>query len=153
MLCSQARRGFHSYAAGDTKGFERLLIKQHLDSCPFCRAEYERMTEIKSILSNMGRSIEAPYGLIADIMDSIDLQKYKYIGLYAVNNIRNLGLSLIAAGLIIAVFSLFPQMEQSMDMKLIGKSMIKPFKIINDSVIDISHMISDFDEAISVGNE
>lgn len=145
---------------GEIIGLEYFLIKEHLDSCPTCKAEYERLKDIKSILSNMGRSVEAPYGLIANIMEAIDLERYKAIGLYAINNIKSLGLSLIAAGLLIAALSLSPQIEKSLDIKLIGRSMakiqesiIKPFEIINSGVTSISDRISNINETMNIVGE
>jgi len=97
----------HRYVAGDTEKIEDLLINEHLNNCYTCKLEYERIIEIKSILSNLGRNIEAPSGLITSIMDSIDLQKYKSIGLYAINNLRSLGISFIAAGIILLYSTYF----------------------------------------------
>lgn len=157
MLCSRVRKNLHSYAMGEIKGLEYFLIKEHLDSCPTCKAEHERLKGIKSILSNMGRSVEAPYGLIANIMEAIDLERYKAVGIYAINNIKSLGLSLIAAGFIIAALSLSPQIEKSLDIKLIGRSMakiqesiIKPFEIINSGVTSISDRISNINETMNM---
>lgn len=159
MLCSRVRKSLYSYASGDAEEPEIFFIKEHLDNCPSCREEYERMSEIKSILSSMGRAVEAPSGLLANIMCSIDLHKYKAIGVYALNNIRSLGASLIAAGLIIAVFSLSPLAGQTFDISIVGRSVakiqesiIRPFEIINNKVIDISEMMLNLDEAISIEN-
>lgn len=159
LLCSRVRKSLHSYAAGGTEGLEYFLIKEHLDSCPSCKAEYERILEIKSILSNMGRNIAVPCGLVVNIMETIDLGKYKAIGIYALNNLRNLGISLIATGLIISVFSISPYMG-CLDKNFIGRSMakvqesiIRPFEILNNSVINISDKISNINEAMSANNE
>lgn len=148
MLCSQVRKSLHRYIAGETKKLEDILIKEHLDNCHSCKLEYERIVEIKSILSKIGRNTEAPSGLITNIMESIDLQKYKSIGIYAINNARSLGISLIAAGLIIAIFNLSPLTNQFQDMNVIGKSMtniqnsiIRPFEMVNNNIIDISDRI------------
>lgn len=159
MLCSRVRKNLHRFVAGDTEKMEGLLIDEHLDSCYTCRLEYERIKEIKSILSNMGRNMEAPSGLITSIMDSIDLQKYKSIGLYAINNLRSLGISFIAAGIIIALFNLFPMMEQYFDSKIIDNSManiqnniINPIEMMNNSIIDFSERIFDLSKLIDAGN-
>lgn len=159
LLCSRVRKSLHSYAAGEKEGLEYFLIKEHLDNCSSCKAEYERTLEIKSILSNMGRNIAVPCSLVVNIMEAIDLEKYKAIGIYALNNLRNLGISLIAAGLIISVFSISPYMG-CFDRNFIGRSMakvqesiIKPFEILNNSVVNISDKISNFNEAMSANNE
>lgn len=160
MLCSRVRKNLHRFVAGDTEKMEGLLINEHLDSCYACKLEYERIKEIKSILSNMGRNMEAPSGLITSIMDSIDLQKYKSIGLYAINNLRSLGISFIAAGIIIALFNLFPMMEQYFDSKIIDNSManiqnniINPIEMMNNSIIDFSERIFDLSKLIDTGNK
>ncbi|WP_372996152.1 anti-sigma factor family protein [Lutispora sp.] len=160
MLCSRVRKSLHRYVAGDTEKIEDLLINEHLNNCYTCKLEYERIIEIKSILSNLGRNIEAPSGLITSIMDSIDLQKYKSIGLYAINNLRSLGISFIAAGIIIALFNLFPMMEQYFDSNIVDKSMaqiqsniINPLEMVNNSIIDISERIFDLSKIIDADSE
>lgn len=106
----------------------------------------------------MGRSIEAPPSLITSIMDSIDLQKYKYIGINVVNSIRRVGISLIAAGLIMGLVGLHPQTEKYMDTNNIGrnvamfqKSIIKPLEIINNNIIDISQKIFQLNISLNKG--
>ncbi|NLM44983.1 MAG: hypothetical protein GX201_13405 [Clostridiales bacterium] len=152
MLCSQVRKKLYRYISGDTDKSETILIQDHLNSCFQCKLEYERIVDIKHILSNMGRSIEAPSGLITNIMDSIDLQRYKTIGINAVNSIRSLGISMVAAGLIMALLSLYPQAENYMDMNnmerniaKIQNSIIKPIESINNNIIDISEKIFQLD--------
>nr|WP_303740818.1 zf-HC2 domain-containing protein [Lutispora saccharofermentans] len=159
LLCSRVRKSLHSYAAGETEGLEHFLIKEHLDNCPSCKAEYERILEIKSILSNMGRNIAVPCSLVVNIMEAIDLEKYKAIGIHALNNLRNFGISFIAAGLIISLFSVAPGMGCS-NKRFIGRSMakvqesiLKPFEVLNNSVISISDKISNLNEAMSANNE
>jgi len=147
LLCNRVRKSLHRYVAGETSKLEDKLIKEHLDSCDSCKLEYERIVEIKSILSQIGRNVEAPPGLIANIMGSIDLDKYKSIGVYAINNIRSLGLSLIAAGLIIALFNLSPHRNHCIidsigkNMGNIQNSIIKPFEMMNNNIMNISDRI------------
>ena len=158
MLCSRVRKDLYRYISGEINKSEASLIQEHLKECFICRQEYERIVNIKHILSNMGRSIEAPPSLITSIMDSIDLQKYKSIGINVVNSIRRVGISLIAAGLIMALMSLHPQTEKYMDTTNIGrnvamfqKSIIKPLEIINNNIIDISQKIFQLNISLNKG--
>ena len=151
LLCSQVRKKLYRYISGDTDKSETILIQDHLNSCFQCKLEYERIVDIKHILS-IWEETSKRFGLITNIMDSIDLQRYKTIGINAVNSIRSLGISMVAAGLIMALLSLYPQAENYMDMNnmerniaKIQNSIIKPIESINNNIIDISEKIFQLD--------
>ena len=106
LHCSRVRKNLYSYIKGDIKGLEEYMIKEHLERCTFCMAEYERVKSIQSILSNIGKRTEAPQDLSSGIINAIHLERYKASSIYVLNNLRNWGISLIAAGLIIAAIKL-----------------------------------------------
>lgn len=150
MQCSRFRRNLYSYIKGDIKGLEEYMMKEHLEGCTSCKAEYEKIKSIQSILSGIGKRTEAPQELSFGIMNAIDLERYKASGIYVLNNLKNWGISLIAAGLIIAAINISPAIDISpnqsittSNMAKIQDSIIRPVKIFNQSIVDVADRISD----------
>lgn len=155
MQCSRVRRNLYSYIKGDTKGLEEYMIKEHIDGCPSCMAEYEKIKSIQLILSGIGKRAGAPQDLSFGIMNAIDLERYKVSGIYALNNLKNWGISLIAAGLIIAAININPAIDISRNQSIttsnmakIQDSIIRPIKIFNQSIVDVAGRISDISHMI-----
>lgn len=126
------------------------MMKEHLEGCTSCKAEYEKIKSIQSILSGIGKRTEAPQELSFGIMNAIDLERYKASGIYVLNNLKNWGISLIAAGLIIAAINISPAIDISpnqsittSNMAKIQDSIIRPVKIFNQSIVDVADRISD----------
>lgn len=150
MQCSRVRRNLYSYIKGDIKGLEEYMMKEHLDGCSSCKAEYEKIKSIQSILSGIGKRTGAPQDLSFGIMNAIDLERYKASGIYVLNNLKNWGISLIAAGLIIAAINIYPAADTSANQSIstsnmakIQDSIIRPIKIFNQSIVDVADRISD----------
>ena len=135
------------------------MIKEHLEECASCMTEYEKIKSIQSILSGIGKGMEAPQELSFGIMKSIDLERYKASGIYVLNNLKNWGISLIATGLIIAAINISPAIDispnQSITTSKIAKiqdSIIRPIKVLNQSIVDIADWISDVSITIMEDN-
>ena len=159
LQCSRVRRNLYSYIKGDIKGLEEYMMKEHLEGCTSCKAEYEKIKSIQSILSGIGKRTEAPQELSFAIMNAIDLDIYKASGIYVLNNLKNWGISLIATGLIIAAINISPAIDispnQSITTSKIAKiqdSIIRPIKVLNQSIVDIADWISDVSITIMEDN-
>lgn len=105
----------------------------------------------------MGRSVEAPLSIMEGIMGAIDLDRYKAVGIYAINSLKSWGISLITAGLIIATLNITPSMDKSLEPKhlssniaKIQESIVKPFEIFNNSVMNIADSISDLNDVMNI---
>ncbi len=161
LQCSRVRRSLYSYMKGDIEGLEKYMIKEHLNECPSCMEEYERIQDIQSILSNIGKRTKAPLDLSFGIMNAIDLEKYKVSGIYALNNLKNWGISFIAAGFIIAAMNINPFIDVSTNhshnhnttISNIGKiqdGIIAPIKLFNRSIVDVAGRISQYSRLMTM---
>ena len=131
------------------------MMKEHLEGCTSCKAEYEKIKSIQSILSGIGKRTEAPQELSFGIMNAIDLERYKASSIYVLNNLRNWGISLIAAGLIIAAININPTIDILTNQNITGSNMakvqdsiIRPIKILSQSLVNAADRISDISNMI-----
>lgn len=61
MDCRKCNRLLQAYLDGDLDGSPYREVADHLDKCPDCRAEYDRMLKMHDLLRNL-RELEVPEG-------------------------------------------------------------------------------------------
>lgn len=72
--CREYVAQLHSYLDGELTDAERLVLRQHLESCPPCLDEYERDAMLKALVRRSCPCEKAPATLRTQILTRISVQ-------------------------------------------------------------------------------
>ncbi len=136
MNCNRVKDSLHSYLAGEIEGLEKLLIEEHLKKCNVCKEELDQIKTMKILLKGCRENVLASQSFAIKIMANIDLERYHISQKKAVYNLKNIGVSLVCAG--IMLFMLSSNLQVFMDSP-------KAMSFIDKSVIQISGRIMELD--------
>ncbi len=78
MDCQGCNRLLQAYLDGDLDGAPHREVEAHLDKCPDCRADYDRLVKVRDLLKDL-REVEVPSGereeFIRALMDRIEAER------------------------------------------------------------------------------
>ncbi|HYN85876.1 MAG TPA: anti-sigma factor, partial [Pyrinomonadaceae bacterium] len=74
MTCKETERAFSPYLDGEMSRAERASVESHLDLCPVCRLELDRMRSLVRGLALVERP-EAPRDLVAAVSDALMIER------------------------------------------------------------------------------
>ncbi|HEX5707934.1 MAG TPA: zf-HC2 domain-containing protein [Pyrinomonadaceae bacterium] len=74
MTCKETERAFSPYLDGELARTERASVEEHLDLCPVCRLELDRMRSLVRGLAFVERP-EAPRDLASAISDALMIER------------------------------------------------------------------------------
>lgn len=136
MNCDKYRVNLYGFAAGSLNDLENKAILKHLKSCEKCRKEVDEIRDIRRLLKSGSESVVSPQtDLKSNIMNSINLKKYKNAYKATLGELTNWGMSLVAAGLILLFINLSPT----------EKIIFQPINSINKSVGGFTEKIMELD--------
>lgn len=153
MCCNEVRYNLHEYASGKLNELESHAAAKHLKSCDKCRRELEEIRVMRDFLkSGFQSSITPPLDLKAGIMASINLRRYKRAYKNALGELKNWGMSLVAAGLILFFLSMGPadnMLQERNDWdgtrEGIREKIYQPFSSINERLDKFTDRITQLD--------
>ncbi len=102
MKCMEVMQKINKYYDEKLSDIDIHKINKHLQKCSNCRNEYNEMKNIYRILSNH-QIVNPPEDFTQNVMDRIN--KNNNVRLKTNPTMKNLGASLIAAGLIISIIN------------------------------------------------
>lgn len=105
MNCSRIKDSLHSYLAGDIEGLEKFLIEEHLKKCNVCKEELEQIKTMEKFLKGYSDIVLVPQSFATEIMDTIDLKRYRIPQKSTVYNLKSMGVSLVCAGIMLFVLN------------------------------------------------
>ncbi len=106
MACHRRQDNWHSYVKNSLDELELQNMTNHLAECPQCQDIVSDIRETTSFLKKNRVVPEADTDLTANIMQRIDLNKYKKDVSPHFLTVKNWGFSLVAAGVILFVLNL-----------------------------------------------
>lgn len=153
MRCNEYRYNLHEYAKGNLCELESLATAKHLKSCDKCRSELEEIKELEVLLKvSIQGDIIPPMDLKSDIMNSINLKKYKKIVKNNWGELANWGMSLVAAGLILLLINVAPmddilraQNEWDNTKENITQKIYQPLSILNEGFDKFTKRVTQLD--------
>ena len=153
MCCNENRGMLHEYATGKLSELENHAVARHLKSCDRCRSELAEIKALKVFLrSGFQESIIPPLDLKSSIMSSVDLNRYKKSYRNTLGEMTNLGMSLVAAGLILLILNTAPagnlvqvQNELYNTGENITQRISQPFSSINERIDKLTNSIAQLD--------
>lgn len=149
MCCNENRGMLHEFATGKLSELESRAVARHLKSCDRCRRELADIKALKVFLrSGLQEDIIPPMDLKSSIMSSVDLKRYKN----TLGEMTNLGMSLVAAGLILLILNTAPkddlvrvQNELYNTGENITQRISQPFSSINGRIDKLTNSITQLD--------
>jgi len=153
MCCDENRGMLHEYAAGKLSELESYAVARHLKACDRCRRELAEIKALKVFLkSGFQESIIPSMDLKSSIMASVDLKRYKKSYRNTLGEMANLGMSLVAAGLILLILNTAPkddlvrvQNELYNTGENITQKISQPFSSINERIDNLTNSITQLD--------
>ncbi|HDS30866.1 MAG TPA: hypothetical protein ENN67_07490 [Firmicutes bacterium] len=80
MNCDKCKKLLQAFIDGDLDGAPDREIREHLEKCPDCRAEHDRMAKMRGFLAQL-KEVEVPEGdkelFINALMDRIEAERGK----------------------------------------------------------------------------
>lgn len=153
MCCNENRGMLHEYATGELSELESRAVARHLKACDRCRSELAEIKSLKVLLrSGFQEGIILPLDLKSSIMSSVDLKRYKKFYKNTLGEMTNLGMSLVAAGLILLILNTTPkdnlvhvQNELYNTGENITQRISQPFSSINERIDKLTNSIAQLD--------
>ena len=153
MDCDKYKYNLHSFADGSLNDIENKAIIKHIKVCERCKKEVGEIREIRRLLKCCSESVVfPPIDLKSSIMSSINLRKYKKVCMVTLGELKNWGMSFVAAGLILLLLNLTPtdnstrmQIETNVRRINITENMTRPLSFINQSADSVAERILELD--------
>lgn len=153
MHCHECKYSLHEYLSGKLNELESRAIARHLKSCDRCRRELEEIREMKAFLKlGFQETVKPPADLKSSIMASINPRRYKKSHKNTFGELANLGMSLVAAGLILLLINITPlyntvwvQENWSTAGESIREKVYQPINSINAGFDEFIERISQLD--------
>lgn len=110
MTCLRNRDKWHSYVSQNLSEVELQKMTAHLEHCDKCQGIVASITETSAFLSRNRVILDPPKEIKINVMLAIDKYKYKKepVSHQFTLNRRHLGVSMVAAGLILLAINLIP---------------------------------------------
>lgn len=100
MNCNEILNYMDKYCENRLDNFTKELINEHLEICEECKLQYIEMKELFNMLSEHSL-LSPPQEFTANVMNKVNkVNKTKSI------SIRRMGLSLVAAGILLAMINI-----------------------------------------------
>jgi hypothetical protein len=125
MTCYRIQGDWHSYVKKSLSELELHEMSTHLARCSQCHDIVSSIMETSYILTNCRTVPSCPTDIKLNVMSAINKSKYKKGVSHTLFALKNLGLSMVAAGLILFAINLTPL----------------PFSLENRQVFDINNYI------------
>lgn len=139
MTCYRSRDNWHSYVKNSLNEAELEGMSTHLTHCSECRELVSVIQETAGILAKIRITLSPPAAIKLNVMMAIDKNRYKNVNSSSLFELKNWGLSMVAAGLLLLALnltSLAPNFESGQVVKLnslIGKQIAHPFDKISQA--------------------
>jgi hypothetical protein len=127
MTCFRIQGDWHSYVKKSLSELELHEMSTHLARCSQCRDIVSTIIETSCILTNYRTVPNCPADIKLNVMAAINKNKYKKGVSHSLFELKNLGLSMVAAGLILFAINLTTL----------------PFNLENSQVLDIDNYIGE----------
>lgn len=101
MNCKDFKERSYEFAAGELSMEECRIMKEHMEKCEECKREYELCAKLVRDLKSLSE-VEAPKGLVSNVMDEISNLEKKPKLLSRVNTVTKFGTAAAAAVIILA---------------------------------------------------
>jgi len=142
MTCYRSRSNWHSYVKNSLDAVELHELTAHLTKCPECREIVSVIQKTAYILAESRAVHIPPVAIKINVMQAIDKSRYKKgANSSHLFELRNWGLSMVAAGLLLFALnltSLTPNFENGRVAELnieIGRKIAIPF----DKMSQVAH--------------
>ncbi|MFZ5353045.1 MAG: anti-sigma factor family protein [Bacillota bacterium] len=108
MNCDRHKTGLYSFVKGNMNEFEKKVLAEHRQECADCRKELHELKIIEAIYDECFPMIQLPANFTAGIMASVNLKKYKDEKKKKLRNLANIGMSMVAAGILMILLNFSP---------------------------------------------